>query len=84
MTKKIPDNQKRATYRHGDLYRTLLEAAVALARKGGRSAVVLREVTRQAGVSPNAAYRHFEDLGALLRAVSWAASTARTANSCTA
>lgn len=75
MTKKIPDNQKRATYRHGDLYRTLLEAAVALARKGGRSAVVLREVTRQAGVSPNAAYRHFEDLGALLRAVSWAAQS---------
>lgn len=34
---------------------------------------MLREVTRQAGVSPNAAYRHFEDLKSLLRAVSWAA-----------
>ena len=64
---------KRSTYRHGDLYRALLDAGVALARQGGRNAVVLREVTRQAGVSPNAAYRHFEDLGALLRAVSWAA-----------
>ena len=73
MTKKSETTQKRSTYRHGDLYRALLEAAVALARKGGREAVVLREVTRQAGVSPNAAYRHFEDLSALLRAVSWAA-----------
>jgi AcrR family transcriptional regulator len=80
MTKKIPQKQKRATYRHGDLYRVLLESAVELARNGGRSAVVLREVTRQAGVSPNAAYRHFEDLGALLRAVSWAAQ-ARLAQS---
>lgn len=73
MTKKIQTPAKRATYRHGDLYRALLDAAVELARQGGRNAVVLREVTRQAGVSPNAAYRHFEDLGALLRAVSWAA-----------
>ena len=73
MVKKSETTQKRSTYRHGDLYRALLEAAVALARKGGREAVVLREVTRQAGVSPNAAYRHFEDLRSLLRAVSWAA-----------
>ena len=64
---------KRSTYRHGDLYRTLLEAAIELARKGGKNAIVLREVTRQAGVAPNAAYRHFEDLGSLLRAVSMAA-----------
>lgn len=64
---------KRSTYRHGDLYRTLLEAAIELARKGGKDAIVLREVTRQAGVAPNAAYRHFEDLGSLLRAVSMAA-----------
>lgn len=73
MTKKITAPQKRATYRHGDLHRTLLAAAVELAKQGGRNAVVLREVTRQAGVSPNAAYRHFEDRDALLRAVSWAA-----------
>jgi AcrR family transcriptional regulator len=31
--------------------------------------VVLREVTRQVGVVPNAAYRHFADRGALLAAV---------------
>lgn len=72
MTKKI-DAFKRETYRHGDLYRTLLDAGTQLARAGGPSAVVLREVTRQAGVAPNAAYRHFADRNALLQAVCAAA-----------
>lgn len=72
MTEHKEPLQKRSTYRHGDLYRALLDAAVELARKGGRDAVVLREVTRQAGVSPNAAYRHFADLRSLLQAVSLA------------
>ena len=71
---------KRSTYRHGDLYQTLLDAAVELARKGGKDAIVLREVTRQAGVAPNAAYRHFADLKSLLQEVAWAAQ-ARLANS---
>ena len=47
----------------------LLESAVQLASKGGADAVILREVTRQAGVAPNAAYRHFADHNALLQAV---------------
>lgn len=72
MTDQKDSVQKRSTYRHGDLRRTLLDAAVELARQGGRDAVVLREVTRQAGVSPNAAYRHFADLKSLLQAVSMA------------
>jgi AcrR family transcriptional regulator len=60
----------RATYRHGDLRRSLIEAGVALAREGGPDAVVLREATRRAGVSPNAAYRHFADRAELVNAVS--------------
>lgn len=44
-----------------------------MAREGGPDAVVLREATRQAGVSPNAAYRHFADRTALVTAVSDAA-----------
>lgn len=60
----------RATYRHGDLRRSLIEAGLALAREGGPDAVVLREATRRAGVSPNAAYRHFADRAELLDAVS--------------
>ncbi|MCU1524580.1 MAG: TetR family transcriptional regulator [Microbacteriaceae bacterium] len=60
----------RQTYRHGDLRETLLSAGLEMAREGGPDAVVLREATRRAGVSPNAAYRHFADRRALLLAVS--------------
>jgi AcrR family transcriptional regulator len=63
----------RKTFRHGDLRRTLLEAGIELARSGGPNAVVLREATRQAGVAPNAAYRHFSSHGDLLQAVRAAA-----------
>ncbi len=63
----------RTSYRHGDLPQALLAAGIELARAGGPAAVVLREATRQAGVSPNAAYRHFADHHALLRAVGGAA-----------
>ena len=60
----------RITYRHGDLRNALIEAGLRLAAGGGPNAVVLREATRQAGVSPNAAYRHFSDREDLLAAVS--------------
>lgn len=40
-----------------------------MARVGGPNAVILREATRQAGVSPNAAYRHFANQAELLNAV---------------
>ncbi|HYG31786.1 MAG TPA: TetR/AcrR family transcriptional regulator [Methylophilaceae bacterium] len=73
MAIKSEQPAKRETYRHGDLRNTLLQAAVELARKGGKDAVVLREVTRQAGVAPNAAYRHFSDLNSLLNAAAMAA-----------
>lgn len=70
---------KRDTYRHGDLRRALLDAGVELARAGGPAAVVLREATRQVGVAPNAAYRHFADRGALLEAVCSVAQSALAA-----
>lgn len=72
MTTEINPPQRvtrRSTYRHGDLRRALLEAGIQLARSNGPDAVVLREVTRQVGVAPNAAYRHFADRQALLDAV---------------
>lgn len=59
----------RDTYRHGDLRRALLAAAVELARASGPQAIVLREATRRAGVAPNAAYRHFASHRALFDAV---------------
>ena len=57
------------TYHHGDLRHALIAEGLQLARTGGPSAVTLREATRAAGVSPNAAYRHFTDRDALVRAV---------------
>jgi AcrR family transcriptional regulator len=57
------------TYHHGDLRRALVDGGLQLARVGGPAAVSLREVTRAAGVSPNAAYRHFSDRDALVHAV---------------
>jgi AcrR family transcriptional regulator len=60
---------KREPYHHGALRQAFIEAAVGLAREGGPDAVVLREVARRVGVSPNAAYRHFTDLPDLMNAV---------------
>ncbi|HKC27197.1 MAG TPA: TetR/AcrR family transcriptional regulator, partial [Jatrophihabitans sp.] len=56
-------------YHHGNLRAALVEAGFALARSGGPEAVVLRAVSRDAGVSHNAAYRHFADHDQLLAAV---------------
>lgn len=57
---------RRDTYHHGDLHHALVMAGLDLARTGGPDAVVLREATRRTGVSPNAAYRHFNGREALL------------------
>jgi len=65
-----PLPQARTTYRHGGLRDALLAAGIDMARRGGPDAVILREATRTAGVSPNAAYRHFADRQALVLAVS--------------
>lgn len=69
MTTGYGDSPVRTSYRHGDLRRALIDAGVELAGEGGPAAVVLREATRRAGVTPNAAYRHFADRQALLDAV---------------
>ena len=62
-------------YHHGNLRPVLVDTAVELARTTGPDGVVLREVARRAGVSHNAAYRHFEDRAALLAEVSDRAMT---------
>ncbi|RCK70515.1 TetR/AcrR family transcriptional regulator [Desertihabitans brevis] len=61
--------RSRTAYHHGNLRQALLEAALELTRAGGPAALVVREMTARAGVSPNAAYRHFADRDALLAAV---------------
>jgi AcrR family transcriptional regulator len=56
-------------YHHRHLREALVEAGLELARTGGPNAVLLRAVSRQVGVSHNAAYRHFANQEDLLAAV---------------
>src|ERR1700749_3084088 len=67
--KKNVTIEKRKTFRHGDLRNALVTAGLEMARSGGPNTVILREATRQAGVSPNSAYRHFAGQAELLDAV---------------
>ncbi len=66
----------KSRYHHGDLASALVAAGMEITRTGGPDALTLREVTRRAGVSPNAAYRHFDSRQALLAAVSRAIESA--------
>ncbi len=59
----------KTRYHHGNLRAALVDAGVELAREGGPGAIVVREASRRVGVSHNAAYRHFPDRDALLKAV---------------
>src|SRR5579884_1798861 len=56
-------------YHHGDLRRALVDAARQILEKEGPSALSLRAVAREAGVSPAAPYHHFKDKAELLDAV---------------
>lgn len=56
-------------YHHGDLRRALVDAACRILENEGPSALSLRAVAREAGVSPAAPYHHFKDKGELLDAV---------------
>jgi len=67
MNREPPDEAR--SYHHGNLREALIDAGFELARAGGPSAVQLRAVSREAGVSHNAAYRHFANQEDLLAAV---------------
>lgn len=56
-------------YHHGDLSRALVDAARKILETDGPSALSLRAVAREAGVSPAAPYHHFKDKSELLEAV---------------
>lgn len=54
-------------YHHGNLREALLDAAERLLEREGASALVLRRIARDAGVSHAASYHHFDGREALLR-----------------
>ena len=57
------------TYHHGDLRNALVLTAVRMIEDDGLGQFSLRAAAREVGVSPNAAYRHFNDKSGLLTAV---------------
>jgi AcrR family transcriptional regulator len=61
---------KKKSYHHGDLKNALIEAGVDILSKEGVSALSLRKVAHQAGVSHAAPYAHFADKQALIAAIS--------------
>jgi AcrR family transcriptional regulator len=63
----------RTSFHHGRLRDALVQAGLAMSRERGAEAIVLREATRRVGVTARAAYRHFADRDALVRAVAQAA-----------
>src|SRR5688500_1936892 len=61
--------EARGSYHHGNLREELVRVGRELARAEGAEAIVIREATRRTGVTARAAYRHFADRDALVRAV---------------
>jgi AcrR family transcriptional regulator len=64
----VTSTSRRPTYHHGDLRNALVRAASDLAERGGPDAVTIRAAAREVGVTPTAAYRHFDGQAELLDA----------------
>ncbi len=69
MVRTVSASRRQHPYHHGNLASALVSAGLDIAAEGGPEALSLREAARRAGVSPTAAYRHFENRDALVMAV---------------
>ena len=67
--------KKKESYHHGDLRSALVQVALERVRQGGVENFSLREVARDVGVAPGAAYNHFADKNQLLAVVAMGAQT---------
>ncbi|MFT4939813.1 MAG: AcrR family transcriptional regulator [Paraglaciecola sp.] len=59
----------KASYHHGDLRTSLLEAATAMLKEDGIEGLSLRKLADRVGVSRTAPYHHFKDKNELLCAI---------------
>ncbi|MBJ7288150.1 TetR/AcrR family transcriptional regulator [Williamsia sp.] len=62
----VAHSPDRPRYHHGNLREELIAGALTATRSGGPDALSIRDATRRAGVTPNAAYRHFRGRDDLL------------------
>jgi AcrR family transcriptional regulator len=69
MVRKPQKTGKKTTYHHGNLRDALVDAGLKILELEGLSALSLRRVAREAGVSQAAPYAHFADKAALLTAI---------------
>jgi len=71
LTQEMPARwqKTRKTFRHGNLAKALIEAAVTRLEEEGADALSLRELARSAGVNHRAVYRHFPDKLSLMARV---------------
>ncbi len=65
----MTDAKPRASHHHGNLKEALIAYAMTAASSGTLEQLSLRKASRDLGVSPGAAYRHFADRDALMRCV---------------
>ena len=66
-----PQSAKKKDYRHGDLRKAALRAAVELIHERGDASFGLRDLAARVGVSHPALYRHFADRAALFSAIAY-------------
>jgi AcrR family transcriptional regulator len=69
VAQAVAEPRQKEGYHHGDLRRALLDATLLLVQEKGPHGFTLRAAARAAGVTPAAAYHHFEDKDALLAGV---------------
>lgn len=70
MTESISNHETRsASYHHGDLKASLVEAARIILQRDGADALSLRAIASEVGVSHTAPYSHFKNKKELIRAV---------------
>lgn len=62
------EQAKSGSYHHGDLATALLDAVEAIAKAEGLEAISIRACARLIGVSPSAAFRHYQDKRHLMTA----------------
>jgi AcrR family transcriptional regulator len=76
LAARRPARKRPDQYHHGDLRAALIQAALRTIQRDGVSALTLRGVGDDLGVSRTALYRHFVDKSALLAAVAGQGFTA--------